>query len=34
MDENGNELEFYFEFSSPYAFFASLEVEALCRRHG
>ncbi len=28
------ELEFYFEFSSPYAYFASLEVEALCRRNG
>jgi 2-hydroxychromene-2-carboxylate isomerase len=27
-------LEFYFEFSSPYAYFASLSVEALCERHG
>ena len=31
--KNG-ELEFYFEFSSPYAYFASLEVEALAGRNG
>jgi 2-hydroxychromene-2-carboxylate isomerase len=27
-------LEFYFEFASPYAYFASLAVEDLCARHG
>jgi len=27
-------LEFFFEFSSPYAYFASLNVEALCARRG
>ncbi|MCZ6558307.1 MAG: 2-hydroxychromene-2-carboxylate isomerase [SAR324 cluster bacterium] len=31
---NGTVLDFYFEFSSPYAYFASLNVEALCARHG
>jgi 2-hydroxychromene-2-carboxylate isomerase len=27
-------LDFYFEFASPYAYFASLAVEGLCARHG
>ncbi len=27
-------LEFWFDFSSPYAYFASLEVDALAARHG
>ncbi len=34
MSGANGELEFYFEFSSPYAYFASLEVEALCARRG
>ena len=34
VSEGGKALDFYFEFSSPYAYFASLEVEALCARHG
>lgn len=27
-------LDFYFEFASPYAYFASLRVEGLCARQG
>ena len=30
---NPTALEFYFEFASPYAYFASLAVEELCERH-
>lgn len=31
---NPTPLHFYFEFASPYAYFASLAVEDLCARHG
>ena len=33
-NRNHGELDFYFEFASPYAYFASLAVEDLCARHG
>lgn len=29
-----SDLEFYFDFSSPYAYFASTQVDALAQRHG
>lgn len=28
------EIEFWFDFSSPYAYFAALEIEAVARKHG
>ncbi|MDW6022519.1 2-hydroxychromene-2-carboxylate isomerase [Mesorhizobium sp. BAC0120] len=34
MTGTSGPIEFWFEFSSPYAYFAALEIEELARRHG
>jgi 2-hydroxychromene-2-carboxylate isomerase len=34
MSESASEIDFYFDFSSPYGYFASTQVDALAQRHG